>query len=153
MVLVTGCCADDLINKRHVAVLRTMYMCILQVYDNIDGNGVAPRITIKLCNKPQGVNITKALPTDSYPLTCSATPYGIVNTSVPLSNQAFMLTYSAQDLAGNMAVPVRRWVDIKARYRDMAPLVNSTLHAYLLGWHAIQAATTWHPVRMLANMC
>ncbi len=87
------------------------------VYDNIDGYSVVPRTTIKLCSKPDGVDITQALPTDHYPVSCSSTPYGLVNTTEPLDDQhAYLLSYGAKDAAGNVALPVRRWVVVTARW-------------------------------------
>ncbi len=86
----------------------------VQVYDNIDGYSISPRTTIKLCTKPG--DITAALGTEQTLLSCMASTYGFVNTTMLIADgQAWLLTYTAKDAAGNVAKPLRRWVDIQSR--------------------------------------
>ncbi len=87
------------------------------VYDNIDGNSLKAGVAIRMCTRPKGISIAQALPTDNYTLSCANDVYGSVNTSLPTNDkQAFVVSYSAKDTAGNQAYPVRRWVVVTARW-------------------------------------
>jgi hypothetical protein len=88
------------------------------VYDNIDGNNVNPRKQLKLCSRPDGA---EALPAqDTQPLSCSATVYASVNTTVPLDGLVWVYNYTARDTAGNNALPLRRIVEIAPRWALVA---------------------------------
>ncbi|WIA22988.1 hypothetical protein OEZ86_009906 [Tetradesmus obliquus] len=99
------------------------YMSILQAdrfsdpgataYDNIDGNGVTVITRLQLCSRPSGIESAAA--TDSRRLTCGAA-LPLINTLLPTaSNATFVFAYTARDVAGNQAVPLRRYVVVTSR--------------------------------------
>jgi hypothetical protein len=81
-------------------------------YDNIDGN-MQPAARLQLCSRPAGADLLPA--SDNRTLSCGAT-LSALNTSLPTpDDQAFVITYSARDAAGNRAASMRRFVVVLAR--------------------------------------
>lgn len=103
------------------------------VVDNNDGNSIEPRVRIQLCARPSwlpswdprgvpGDLVVK--PSDQRGLSCGSTPLALVDTTWPTVNSTtpgggrlYVLTYTARDAAGNVAVPLRRFVAVVPRCR------------------------------------
>lgn len=85
----------------------------VSVYDNIDGNTVQPRKQLKLCRKPDGAEKLPA--DDKTKLTCDTAVYAAVNTTLPGNGWVWVFNYTARDVAGNNAVPMRRLVEVVTR--------------------------------------
>lgn len=85
------------------------------VYDNIDGNSLAAVTRLQLCTRP-AANLSTLAANDTTALAGCGQQLAVLNTSVPSrSNETYVLTYTARDLAGNPAVPLRRYVTVKAK--------------------------------------
>jgi hypothetical protein len=83
-------------------------------FDNIDGSFVSPRSKLAVCRKPDGA---EALPAnDTRLLTCNATAYAAVNTSLLTPGWVWVYMYTAKDAAGNAAAPLRRYVEVTSRW-------------------------------------
>ena len=84
------------------------------VYDNIDGNTVQARRQLKLCRRPEGAE--KLAADDRGALSCDPAVFAAVNTSAPGDGWVWVFNYTARDVAGNNAVPVRRIVEVMSRW-------------------------------------
>jgi hypothetical protein len=106
-----------------ITLAGSPYMSVLQAdrfsdpgasaYDNIDGNSVKVVTRLQLCNRPSGIETGAA--NDSRPLTCGAALPAINATLPSMSNATYVFTYTARDVAGNQAVPLRRYVVVTSR--------------------------------------
>lgn len=87
----------------------------VSVYDNLDGNSISATVRIQLCARP-AVDLSTVDAGDGIPLSGFGPRLADINTStVLLDDQVYVFTYSARDLAGNQATPVRRYVSVAAR--------------------------------------
>lgn len=85
------------------------------VYDNVDGHSLVPRMVVAVCTRPPGLSAANAAMVQ--PTACVQAAMGTVNTSLPShSTSAHVVLYSAEDAAGNAAVPVYRWVVVMPRW-------------------------------------
>jgi hypothetical protein len=96
-------------------------------YDHVDGNSILTRTKVQLCMRPAvlgpvGSTASSMVdPKDAFGLACTAA-VAFVDTFKPTTNssradggQIYVLTYTAKDSAGNLAVPLRRYVAITPR--------------------------------------
>jgi len=86
------------------------------VADNIDGSSLVARAGVRLCARPAGLSTTSG--SDSLPSAPSGCGAGLaaVNTTLPTgAGEAYVVTFSAADTAGNAAAAVHRWVIVTAR--------------------------------------
>ena len=86
-------------------------------FDNVDGAAVTPRSRLALCQRPEGAELWAADSTTA--LACGFGIYASVDTAAPTNaSQIWVVTYTARDVAGNNARPLRRLVEVAPRCAD-----------------------------------